>query len=52
MAIASTLGSIRKIDTTLAGAWLLEPRVFGDDRGFFLETYRRIELDEALARLV
>ncbi len=28
-----------KIETALAGVLLLEPRVFGDDRGFFLESY-------------
>jgi len=30
---------MKKIDTTLAGAFVLEPRVFGDARGFFLESY-------------
>ncbi len=30
---------MKKIETTLAGALLLEPRVFGDERGFFLESY-------------
>src|SRR3974390_2803358 len=30
---------MKKIETALAGVWLLEPRVFGDDRGFFLESY-------------
>jgi len=30
---------MRKTETTLPGVLLLEPRVFGDDRGFFLESY-------------
>jgi dTDP-4-dehydrorhamnose 3,5-epimerase len=30
---------MKKIETSLAGVMLLEPRVFGDDRGFFLESY-------------
>jgi dTDP-4-dehydrorhamnose 3,5-epimerase len=30
---------MNKIETTLPGVLLLEPRVFGDDRGFFLESY-------------
>ncbi len=30
---------MKKIDTSLAGVLLIEPRVFGDDRGFFLESY-------------
>ncbi len=27
-------------DTAIAGAKIIEPRVFGDDRGFFLETFQ------------
>jgi dTDP-4-dehydrorhamnose 3,5-epimerase len=30
---------MNKIETSLQGVLLLEPRVFGDDRGFFLESY-------------
>jgi dTDP-4-dehydrorhamnose 3,5-epimerase len=30
---------MKKIETNLADVLLLEPRVFGDDRGFFLESY-------------
>ena len=30
---------IRKISTSLPGVFVLEPRVFGDERGFFLESY-------------
>jgi dTDP-4-dehydrorhamnose 3,5-epimerase len=32
------------IETKLDGPRLLQPRVFGDDRGFFVETYRRSDL--------
>ena len=32
---------MKKIETRLAGVLLLEPRVFGDDRGFFLESYNQ-----------
>lgn len=35
----SGIGSIKKIETSLPGVLLLEPRAFGDDRGFFLESY-------------
>lgn len=31
--------AMNKIRTGLSGVLLLEPRVFGDDRGFFLESY-------------
>lgn len=34
------------LDTRLDGPLLLEPRAFSDDRGFFMETYRRSELAE------
>jgi dTDP-4-dehydrorhamnose 3,5-epimerase len=30
---------MKKSETTLSGVLRLEPRVFGDDRGFFLESY-------------
>lgn len=33
------MDSIRKISTSLPGVFVLEPRVFGDERGFFLESY-------------
>jgi len=32
---------VRRLETTLNGPVLLEPTVYGDERGFFLETYRR-----------
>jgi len=31
--------SINKLPTSLPNMFILEPRVFGDDRGFFLESY-------------
>jgi dTDP-4-dehydrorhamnose 3,5-epimerase len=30
---------MKRIDTPLEGLFVLEPKVFGDDRGFFLESY-------------
>lgn len=30
---------MKTIATTLPGVWVLEPQVFGDERGFFLESY-------------
>jgi dTDP-4-dehydrorhamnose 3,5-epimerase len=32
---------MRRLDTRLEGPILIEPAVFGDERGFFSETYRR-----------
>jgi dTDP-4-dehydrorhamnose 3,5-epimerase len=32
---------VQRLETKLDGPILIEPRVFGDERGFFCETYRR-----------
>lgn len=32
---------MKKIPTKIHGAWLLKPKVFGDARGFFLESWNR-----------
>lgn len=37
---------MKVIETELPGVLVLEPRVFGDARGFFLETYRAALFDE------
>lgn len=37
---------MRRLETTLPGPILLEPLVHGDERGFFLETYRRTVFEE------
>jgi len=34
------------IETSLEGALVLEPRVFGDERGFFLESYNQTTMEE------
>lgn len=31
--------SFQKIDTSLKDCYIIEPQVFGDERGFFLESY-------------
>jgi len=35
----SLMQAVKKIATSLPGVFILEPRVFGDQRGFFLESY-------------
>lgn len=30
---------LKKIDTNIEGAYILEPKIFGDHRGYFMETY-------------
>ena len=37
---------MKRIDTPLEGLLVLEPKVFGDDRGFFLESYNERTLGE------
>jgi dTDP-4-dehydrorhamnose 3,5-epimerase len=39
--------AFKKVSTSLPGLLILEPRVFGDERGFFLESYN----EQALASL-
>ena len=40
------MNSIKKIPTTLDGVFVVEPRVFGDDRGFFFESYNQRAMAE------
>jgi dTDP-4-dehydrorhamnose 3,5-epimerase len=35
------MNSFKKISTSLPGVFILEPRVFEDERGFFLESYNQ-----------
>jgi dTDP-4-dehydrorhamnose 3,5-epimerase len=39
--------NLQIIETSLPGVLLIKPRVFGDPRGFFMETYRQNVLAEA-----
>jgi dTDP-4-dehydrorhamnose 3,5-epimerase len=43
---------MRVTPTHLTEVLLIEPRVFGDDRGFFLESYNERRFDEAVGRTV
>lgn len=38
---------MRALETGLPGVLLLEPKVFGDSRGFFMETYNRRAFEQA-----
>jgi dTDP-4-dehydrorhamnose 3,5-epimerase len=40
-AIGSGMDSLKKIPSSLPGVFALDPRVFGDERGFFFESYNR-----------
>ncbi len=43
----ATMDAINKIPTSLPGVFVLEPRVFGDERGFFFESYNQQTMAEA-----
>lgn len=34
------------IETTIPGVWLLEPTVFDDSRGYFMETYKQADFEK------
>jgi dTDP-4-dehydrorhamnose 3,5-epimerase len=40
-AVRTEMNSFKKISTSLPGVFILEPRVFADERGFFLESYNQ-----------
>ena len=46
-AIRPAMNALTIISTSLPGVLILEPRVFGDGRGFFLESYNRRMMAEA-----
>ena len=47
------MNAVNKILTSLPGVFVLEPRVFGDERGFFFESYnQRTMADAGISRKV
>jgi dTDP-4-dehydrorhamnose 3,5-epimerase len=40
-AIRPAMETLKKLPTSLPAVFILEPRVFGDERGFFLESYNQ-----------
>lgn len=41
---------MRVIDTKISDLFILEPKVFEDDRGYFFESYNKITLDSLLGK--
>ncbi len=41
------MGKYKIISTALSGCFLIEPTVYGDSRGYFLETYTRFDFEKA-----
>ena len=40
------MGKFKRIDTTIDGVYVIEPTVFGDNRGYFMETYSKADFEE------
>ena len=40
------MGKFKKIETSIEGVYIIEPTVFGDSRGYFMETYSKKDFEE------
>lgn len=40
------MGKFNKIETSIDGVYVIEPTVFGDNRGYFMETYSKKDFEE------
>ena len=40
------MGKFKRIDTSIDGVCIVEPTVFGDNRGYFMETYSKADFEE------
>ena len=40
------MGKFKKIETGIEGLYIIEPTVFGDERGFFIESYNKNDFIE------
>ena len=40
------MGKFKRIDTSIDGVYVIEPTVFGDERGYFMETYEKHDFEE------
>lgn len=38
------------VKTDIEGVWIIEPRCFGDDRGYFMESYKQQEFNNAIGQ--
>lgn len=41
------MGKFNFIETTITGVYIIEPKVFGDERGYFMETYNKKDFFDA-----
>ena len=40
------MGKFTRIDTSIKGVYVIEPTVFGDNRGYFMETYSKKDFED------
>lgn len=40
------MGKFKRTDTSIEGVCIIEPTVFGDERGYFMETYEKNDFEE------
>ena len=40
------MSNFEKKETSIEGVYIIEPKIFGDDRGYFMETYSKEEFEE------
>ena len=40
------MGNFNKIETSIDGVYVIEPKVFGDERGYFMETYSKKDFED------
>lgn len=40
------MSKFKKIETSIEGVYVIEPTVFGDNRGYFMETYNKADFEE------
>lgn len=41
------IGNFKFIQTEIEGVYVIEPKIYGDYRGYFMETYKKADFDEA-----
>jgi dTDP-4-dehydrorhamnose 3,5-epimerase len=43
--------TMQYIETEIQGLWILEPRVFADTRGYFMETFKKSSFEERIGKV-
>ncbi len=45
------IANMTYIETAIPGVWLIEPKVFEDARGYFMEAFKQTEFDERIGKI-